>query len=159
MCPANAFVKALIRHVIVREKDLVILDMEAGIEHLGRATARGVDAMIAVVEPGMRSIDTVERIMQLGKEIGITRYLAVINKATEPGVVEEKLKDLGIEVIGTIPYDPKLIEADLAGKAPVDVGGPAVESIKKIKGKAAGDVRERRRTKEGRRESRRQKGP
>ena len=135
MCPANAFVKALIRHVIVREKDLVILDMEAGIEHLGRATARGVDAMIAVVEPGMRSIDTVERIMQLGKEIGITRYLAVINKATEPGVVEEKLKDLGIEVIGTIPYDPKLIEADLAGKAPIDIGGPAVESIKKIKEK------------------------
>ena len=85
MCPANAFVKALIRHVIVREKDLVIMDMEAGIEHLGRATARGVDAMIAVVEPGMRSIETVERIMHLGKEIGITRYFAVINKADDPG--------------------------------------------------------------------------
>jgi CO dehydrogenase maturation factor len=133
MCPANAFVKALIRHVITREKDLVILDMEAGIEHLGRATARGVDAMIAVVEPGMRSIETVERIMQLGKEIGITKYLAVINKASEPGVVEEKLKGMGIEVIGTIPYDRNLIEADLSGKAPVDVGGPAVEEIKKIK--------------------------
>ncbi len=133
MCPANAFVKALIRHVITREKDLVILDMEAGIEHLGRATARGVDAMIAVVEPGMRSIETVERIMQLGKEIGITRYLAVINKASEPSVVEEKLKELGIPVIGTIPYDKNLIDADLSGKAPVDVGGPAVEEIKKIK--------------------------
>lgn len=135
MCPANAFVKALIRHVIVREKDLVILDMEAGIEHLGRATARGVDAMIAVVEPGMRSIETVERIMQLGKEIGITRYLAVINKAGEPGVVEAKLKELGIPVIGTIPYDKNLIEADLSGRAPVDIGGPAVEEIKKIKGR------------------------
>jgi CO dehydrogenase maturation factor len=133
MCPANSFVKALIRHVVVREKDAVILDMEAGIEHLGRATARGVDAMIAVVEPGMRSIDTVERIMQLGKEIGITRYFAVINKADEPGVVEEKLKAMGIPVIGTIPYDRNLIEADLTGKAPIDLGGPAVEAIKKIK--------------------------
>jgi len=135
MCPANAFVKALIRHVIVREKDLVIMDMEAGIEHLGRATARGVDAMIAVVEPGMRSIDTVERIMQLGKEIGITRYLAVINKTSEPGIVEEKLKEMGIPVLGTIPYDRNLVEADLSGKAPIDVGGPAVESIVKIKNK------------------------
>jgi CO dehydrogenase maturation factor len=135
MCPANSFVKALIRHVIVREKDLVIMDMEAGIEHLGRATARGVDAMIAVVEPGMRSIDTVERIMQLGKEIGITRFLAVINKASEPGVVEEKLKEMGIPVLGTIPYDRNLVEADLSGKAPIDVGGPAVESIVKIKNK------------------------
>ena len=135
MCPANAFVKALIRHVIVREKDLVILDMEAGIEHLGRATARGVDAMIAVVEPGMRSIDTVERIMQLGKEIGITRYLAVINKTDKPGPVEEKLKQMGIPVIGTIPYDKNLIEADLSGRAPIDVGGPAVEAIKEIKNK------------------------
>lgn len=135
MCPANAFVKALIRHVITREKDLVIMDMEAGIEHLGRGTARGVDAMIAVVEPGMRSIETVERIKQLGEQIGITRYFAVINKTDDPGPIREKLDRMGIPIIGTIPYDKKLIEADLAGQAPIDVGGPAVEEIKKIKQK------------------------
>jgi len=133
MCPANSFAKALIRHVITREKDLVILDMEAGIEHLGRATARGVDAMIVVVEPGMRSIETMQRVKELGEQIGITRYLAVINKTTDPGIVEEKLKEMGIPVIGTIPYDRCLVEADLTGKAPIDVGGPAVEAIKKIK--------------------------
>jgi len=135
MCPANAFVKALIRHVIVREKDLVIMDMEAGIEHLGRATARGVDAMIAVVEPGMRSIDTVERIMQLGKGIGIDRYFAVINKADNPGPVADKLAAMGIPVLGTIPFDKCLVEADLAGKPPIDVDCPAVDSIKAIKAK------------------------
>lgn len=135
MCPANAFVKALIRHVITREKDLVIMDMEAGIEHLGRGTARGVDAMIAVVEPGMRSIETVERIKQLGEQIGISRYFAVINKTDDPGPVKKKLDQMGIPIIGTIPFDKKLIEADLAGLAPVDVGGPAVEEIKKIKDK------------------------
>jgi CO dehydrogenase maturation factor len=133
MCPANSFVKALIRHVITREKDLVILDMEAGIEHLGRGTARGVDAMIAVVEPGMRSIDTVERIKKLGEEIGITNYLAVINKTNDPGPIKEKLDAMDIPVLGTIPYDKNLIEADLSARAPVDVGGPAVEAIKKIK--------------------------
>ena len=83
----------------------------------------------------MRSIETVERIMQLGREIGITRYFAVINKADDPGPVAEKLALMGIPVIGTIPYDKKLIEADMAGKAPIDVGGPAVEEIKKIKQK------------------------
>ena len=133
MCPANAFVKALLRHVITREKDLVILDMEAGIEHLGRATARGVDAMIAVVEPGMRSIETVERIMHLGKEIGISKYFAVINKADDPGPVAEKLSAMGIPVLGTIPFDRCLVEADLAGKTPIDAGCPAVQSIKRIK--------------------------
>lgn len=135
MCPANAFVKALLRHVITREKEVVILDMEAGIEHLGRGTARGVDAMIAVVEPGMRSIETVERIKQLGEQIGISRYFAVINKTDDPGPVKAKMDEMGIPILGVIPYDRNLIEADLAGKAPIDVGGPAVESIKVIKEK------------------------
>jgi CO dehydrogenase maturation factor len=135
MCPANAFVKALIRHVITREKDLVILDMEAGIEHLGRATARGVDAMIAVVEPGMRSIETVERIKELGQQIGIERYFAVINKADNPGPVAQKLADMGIPVLGTIPFDRCLVEADLAGKPPIDAECPSMENIRAIKNK------------------------
>jgi CO dehydrogenase maturation factor len=135
MCPANAFVKALLRHVITQEKEVVILDMEAGIEHLGRGTARGVDAMIAVVEPGMRSIETVERIKQLGEQIGISRYFAVINKTDDPSPVKEKMDEMGIPILGVIPYDRNLIDADLAGKAPIDVGGPAVESIKLIKEK------------------------
>ncbi|MEM2097656.1 AAA family ATPase [Methanothrix sp.] len=133
MCPASAFLKALLRHVISRERDVVILDMEAGIEHLGRGTARGVDAMIVVVEPGLRSIETVERIKRLGENIGITNLLAVINKTDDPGIVKEKLEEMGIPVLGTIPFDRNLIEADLTGKAPVDVGGPAVEAIKRIK--------------------------
>ncbi len=133
MCPASAFLKALLRHVISREKDVVILDMEAGIEHLGRGTARGVDAMIVVVEPGLRSVETVERIKRLGENIGITNLLAVINKTDNPGIIKEKLEEMGIPVIGSIPFDKNLIEADLQGKAPIDVGGPAVEAIKDIK--------------------------
>lgn len=135
MCPANSFVKALIRHVITREKDVVIMDMEAGIEHLGRATAKGVDAMIAVVEPGMRSIETVERIKELGQQIGITRYFAVINKANDPGPVADKLAQMGIPVLGTIPFDNCLVQADLAGTPPIDACCPSVENIRKIKDK------------------------
>jgi CO dehydrogenase maturation factor len=133
MCPASAFLKALLRHAITKEKDVVILDMEAGIEHLGRGTARGVDAMIVVVEPGLRSVETVERIKRLGQAIDVTNLLAVINKTDEPGIIRDKLAEMGIPILGTIPFDRNLIEADLQGKAPIDVGGPAVEAIKKIK--------------------------
>jgi CO dehydrogenase maturation factor len=133
MCPASAFLKALLRHVIAREKDVVILDMEAGIEHLGRGTARGVDAMIVVVEPGLRSVETVERIKRLGEAIGITTLLAVINKTDEQTVIQEKLEAMGIPILGTIPFDRNLIKADLEGRSPLDSGGPAMDAIKKIK--------------------------
>lgn len=133
MCPESAFLKGLLRHVILREKDLVIMDMEAGIEHLGRGTTKGVDAMIVVAEPGLRSVETVERIKKLGEGLGITRLLAVINKTEDPGIIKDKLDEMNIPILGTIPYDENLIKADLSGVSPLDLGGPAMDSIKIIK--------------------------
>ena len=134
MCPETAFLRALLRHVILREKDLVILDMEAGIEHLGRGTTRGVDVMIAVVEPGLRSVETLERIKKLASDLGIEKVMAVISKAPEEQVIiKEKLAEMNVPVLGTIPYDKNFMDADLAGKSPLDVGGPGVEAIKEIK--------------------------
>jgi len=134
MCPETAFLRALLRHVILREKDLVILDMEAGIEHLGRGTTRGVDVMIAVVEPGLRSVETLERIKKLAKDLGIEKVMAVISKAPEEQkIIKEKLAEMNVPVLGTIPYDKNFMDADLAGKSPLDVGGPGVEAIKEIK--------------------------
>ena len=136
MCPETAFLRALLRHVILREKDLVILDMEAGIEHLGRGTTRGVDVMIAVVEPGLRSVETLERIKRLAKDLGIERVMAVINKAPEEQAkIREKLAEMNVPVLGMIPFDRSLMDADLAGMSPLDVGGPGIEAIKEIKGK------------------------
>ncbi len=137
ICPESAFLRALLRHVIFRES-MVIMDMEAGIEHLGRGTARGVDLMLTVVEPGMRSVDTVRRIKKLGEDIGISRIAGVINKATNSDVVNTismRLDELNIPLLGVIPYDGRLIEADMAGMAPVDKGGEAIERIKDIKEK------------------------
>ncbi|MDF2956662.1 MAG: CO dehydrogenase nickel-insertion accessory protein CooC1 [Candidatus Alkanophagales archaeon MCA70_species_1] len=138
VCPENAFLRALLRHVIFRGK-VVILDMEAGIEHLGRGTARGVDLMLAVVEPGMRSVETAKRIKKLAADIGVNDIAAIINKASDEAVVEtlrSKLEqELRIPVIGVIPYDETLIRADMEGKAPIDVGGEAVERIYEIKEK------------------------
>ncbi len=134
MCPASAFLRALLRHLMLKEKSAVILDMEAGIEHLGRGTTRGMDLMIVVVEPGARSLETAERIKKLSSEIGIKHLAAVINKGGG-GKVNYKLEELGIQVLGEIPFDPQLMQADLEKKAPIDVGGDAVDAIVKIKEK------------------------
>jgi CO dehydrogenase maturation factor len=136
-CPENAFLRSLLRHMLFKE-NTVIMDMEAGIEHLGRGTARGVDIMLTVVEPGMRSVETVGRIKKLGEDIGINNIVAVINKVMDSETVkkiENKLEAMNLPVLGIIPYEQTLIRADIEGKAPLDVGGDAVEHIKLIKDK------------------------
>lgn len=135
MCPASSLLRALLRHVLLREQSVVILDMEAGIEHLGRGTAGGVDLMIVVVEPGTRSIETAARIQKLSEKIGIGKLAAVINKANERnvGAISANLDKLGIPVIGTVPYDENLIQADINRQAPFDNGGDAVLAIERIK--------------------------
>ncbi|MCK4937420.1 MAG: AAA family ATPase [Methanosarcinales archaeon] len=137
MCPASSFLRALLRHVVFRESSVVIMDMEAGIEHLGRGTTKGIDLMIVVVEPGARSLETAERIKRLGTELGIGKFAAVINKIREEdiGIVESRLEELGILVLGMLPYDSSLVKADLEGRSPVEGGGVVVEAIKGIKDK------------------------
>jgi CO dehydrogenase maturation factor len=139
MCPASSFLRALLRHVVLKESSVVIMDMEAGIEHLGRGTTRGIDLMIVVVEPGARSLETAERIKRLGTDIGVTKFAAVINKAGEEdlGAVESRLENMGIPVLGTIPYDSSLVKADLAGRSPVEEGGAAMAAIEGIKDRLA----------------------
>lgn len=134
MCPASSFLRALLRHVVLKESSVVIMDMEAGIEHLGRGTTRGIDLMIVVVEPGARSLETAERIKRLGTDIGVTKFAAVINKAGEEdlGAVESRLENMGIPVLGTIPYDSSLVKADLAGRSPVEEGGAAIAAIDRV---------------------------
>jgi CO dehydrogenase maturation factor len=136
MCPASSFMKALLHHVLLKINSVVILDMEAGVEHLGRGTTRGIDIMLIVVEPGARSIETAGRVVELARQIDIKKFGAVINKAGDDvKVIEKRLDELGIPVVGVIPYDSALIKADMENIAPVDMGGNAVEAIKNILGK------------------------
>ena len=95
MCPASSFLKALMRHVILKMNSVVILDMEAGVEHLGRGTTKGIDYMIIVVEPGARSIETAGRVAELGRQIGIQNFGVVINKSGDVvKEIEDKLKKI-----------------------------------------------------------------
>ena len=133
MCPEGAVLKSLLQHLLLRVGEEVILDMEAGLEHMGRASARGVDAMITVVEPGMRSVNTATRIARLAEDIGIQRTFVVANKVGqqhEREMLERALS--GQIVIGMLPYCAKLARADLEGR-PVDVADQAfVEALRGV---------------------------
>ncbi len=123
VCPASVLLKALMRNLILKKDEMVILDMEAGVEHLGRKTAEAVDIMIILVEPGLKSLETAERIKRLANDIGIKNIAAVVNKVSiqeEEIFVKNKLNELGINVLGTIPRDSRVVEADMEGKALVD---------------------------------------
>lgn len=123
VCPASVLLKALMRNLILKKDEMVILDMEAGVEHLGRKTAEAVDIMIILVEPGLKSLETAERIKRLANDIGIKNISAVVNKVSSPEeelFVKNKLNKLEINVLGTIPRDNAVVEADMEGKALVD---------------------------------------
>ncbi len=133
VCPASVLLKALMRNLILKKDEMIILDMEAGVEHLGRKTAEAVDLMIIVVEPGLKSLETAERIKRLANDIGIEEIFCVDNNVStieEEEFVKSKLDELGIEVIGTIPRDPIVVKADMEGKALVDY--PESEALKSI---------------------------
>ena len=109
---------------------MVVMDMEAGIEHLGRATARAVDKLVVVVEPGRRSIDTATHIRTLAGEIGLNAISIVGNKIRsdkDETYLKQHLSDF--EFLGFLPYDDALIEADLNGVSPYDVESESKEKI------------------------------
>ena len=121
MCPEGAVLKALLQHLLLRVADDVVLDMEAGLEHMGRASASGVDAMIAVIEPGMRSVQTAMRIRKLAADVGIKRIFVVPNKIRERDQLEKLQSALsGQTILGRLPFSAELARADLEGRA-IDV--------------------------------------
>ena len=120
-------------YLLLREKETVILDMVAGLEHLGRGTASSMDAMVAVVEPGMRSIQTVKEIARLAGELKITKFWVVGNKvrhARDAAFIQDNLGDLSI--VGMLPYTEKAIDADMQNQALYDVAPQMVEKTREI---------------------------
>jgi CO dehydrogenase maturation factor len=131
LCPESTLLKALVMHIVLLRDEVVVMDMEAGIEHLGRATARAVDKLIIVVEPGRRSIDTAEHIRRLASEIKLDQIFIVGNKIRNPkdeGFLRTHLRDF--EILGFLPYADDLIEADLNGASPYDVDSAAKQKVK-----------------------------
>jgi CO dehydrogenase maturation factor len=127
-CPENALLEALVAHLLLKRDDMVIMDMEAGVEHLGRGTAKAVDKMIIVVEPSKRSIETAYRIRELARDIGLQNIAVVGNKIRSDKDKECLISSMpDFEFLGFIPYDQAIVEADLAG-LPLVNSSPKVTS-------------------------------
>ncbi len=121
ICPESTLLRALMTHVVLARDEVVVMDMEAGIEHLGRATAQAVDRLIVVVEPGRRSIDTAMHIRQLASQIGLQRLAIIGNKVRNQGDEDFLRQHLSeFEMLGFLPYDSLLVEADLQAVSPYD---------------------------------------
>jgi CO dehydrogenase maturation factor len=121
-CPENVLLKSLMRHLFVGRDEIVIVDMEAGLEHLGRGSTEYVDALIVVVEPGLRSIGTTKQIRKLATDLGVKKVLIVGNKITteeDRKIIEEHLSDF--EIIGYLSFNPKILQADRDGVSAYDI--------------------------------------
>ena len=124
VCPENVMLKNLVAHLLLGRDEVVILDMEAGVEHLGRATAKAVNKLVVVVEPGQRSLEVAQKIRQLASDIGLDNIGLVGNKIRNEADREFLLKRMpDLPFLGFISYDSKVVEADLSGIPPF-VGNP-----------------------------------
>jgi CO dehydrogenase maturation factor len=132
-CPANAFLKTLLSHLLLSRDEWVIMDMEAGIEHLGRGTAMGVDQMIVVVEPGRSSVHTALRIKDLSQDIGVKKIEIVGNKIEQPGDKEFIEKNLvGFKIIGYLSYSEQIKGINLGQATALNVQGDLIKEVENI---------------------------
>lgn len=133
-CPEHVLLRRLISHLILRSNEVVILDMEAGIEHLTRGTAGSVNAFIVVVEPGQRSTQTARQIETLARGLGVKEVFVVGNKVRQESEKDFLLKNLqGMTFLGFLNYTAEAVAADLDGKSPYDASPAIREEAKKIK--------------------------
>jgi CO dehydrogenase maturation factor len=128
VCPENSMLRALVTHLLLRERETVLLDMVAGLEHLGRGTAAAVDTMFIVVEPGQRSIGVAADIARLARDLGIPALWAVANKVrneSDLAFITDQLDTddhvSGLPLAGWLPLDNLVIEADIQAAAAYDL--------------------------------------
>ena len=132
-CPENALLSALLAHLLLTRYEVVILDMAAGIEHLGRGTARAVDKLIVVVEPSRVSIETAYRIEKLANDLGLKNIALVGNKIhsqSEREFMTSRLK--GFDFLGFIPYDQAMVQAEMNNLPLLEASQDITSAVKDI---------------------------
>jgi len=121
ICPESTILKALMNHLVLYRDDIVVMDMEAGVEHLGRATSSSVDALVIVVNPGARSRVAAEKIRKLGRDIGIKNILILGNRVKnedDEKLIRDSLDDF--EILGFLPEHDEIVDADRNGVRPFE---------------------------------------
>ena len=126
-CPEGVLMKALVADLVLRRNDALVMDMEAGIEHLGRATAQGVDTLLVMVEPSQRAVDSARRVAQLAAEIGLRDVRFVANKIASIADEQFVRRALaGREIAGVIPWSEEIRSAERQGYSVVERAGPTL---------------------------------
>ena len=134
VCPEHVMLKSILSALTYRKNDVVIMDMEAGLEHLGRGTAANMDQFIVVIEPGSRSVQTSRNVKRLASDLGVKRVRVVANKVRDDrdeAFIRENIP--AEDLLGCIHYNPEIMDADRNGKSPYDFSPTAIEEIRKIK--------------------------
>jgi CO dehydrogenase maturation factor len=151
-CRPHAIARNLVADLLAydgADRGDVVVDMEAGLEHLSRGTTRHVDAILAVAEPYYRSLETARRVCELAAELGIGRVGVVANKVRdeqEDEAIRSYVERHGLRLVGTVPFDPAAMEADRAAAGLLDVGtadGPAVRALGELTDSLLADRSER----------------
>ena len=136
VCPEHVMIKRILSHLIVARDDVVILDMEAGLEHLARGTTSFVDAFVVVIEPGARSVQTYHSVKRLAADLGVKQVFVVANKVRDEYDEEFVRSQIPAEdLLGMIHYSGKVADADRKAASPYDIADDAVEEIRSIKNK------------------------
>ena len=134
VCPEHVMLKSILSALTYRKNDVVIMDMEAGLEHLGRGTAANMDQFIVVIEPGARSVQTYHNVKRLASDLGVKRVRVVANKVRDERDEEFVRSAIPAEdLLGMIHYNTEVIDADRNGQSPYDYSPKAIEEIRKIK--------------------------
>jgi CO dehydrogenase maturation factor len=135
-CAANSVIRTLLRHLIVGRDEAVVLDMEAGTEHLGRGTAEGVDIMLVVSDANSRSLDTAGKIARMSQDAGIPRVVLVGNKienSIRKTTIRRYAKEYGLPVAGYVPFDLTVVQAGITGDSVLGLQpSPALRAIDRI---------------------------
>lgn len=134
VCPENVMLKRIINNLVLHRDDIVILDMEAGLEHLGRGTTEGMDQFIVVIEPGARSVQTYKNVKRLAEELGVKEVKVIANKIRNDE--DEKFVRSRIpkqDFLGCVHYNAEVIEADREGRSPYGCSKTATDEIREIK--------------------------
>jgi CO dehydrogenase maturation factor len=133
ICPESTILRALTTHILLQRDEVVLMDMYAGVEHLGRATSSAVDAMLIVVEPTARSLGTAAQIKSLAEDLNLHNLYLVGSKVQDDADLNFiKERSPGLEVIGTIPDDPRVRQADREGVALYHIAPELAQTAQEI---------------------------
>lgn len=134
VCPENVMLKRIINNLVLHRDEVAILDMEAGLEHLGRGTTSGMDQFIVVIEPGSRSVQTYRNVKRLAQELGVKKVSVIANKVrNEKDEVFVKTKIPAEDFLGCVHYNTEVMEADRDGASPYDYSQKIIEEIDNIR--------------------------